>query len=141
MSFPDPPPAHPSLSRTNTATVSSGSAARDGDPNDPHANLLNVSCFDLLLIELVPLAYRLAREQAEREAEWIGGKAGKGGSDAGVGNKGKGGGSGGPGAKGSVGSGGGATEGGDGEDDEVRENAHWRLDMLGYRVGLGIVER
>ncbi|KAF2231903.1 transport protein particle component [Viridothelium virens] len=141
MSFPDPPPSHPSLSRSNT-TATPGPGARDADPLDPHANLLNVSCFDLLLIELVPLAYRLANEQAEREAEWVGsGKTGNIRSDTGGGGKGKGEGAGGPGAKGGVASVGGGTEGAEGEDEEIRENAHWRLDMLGYRVGLGIVER
>lgn len=30
--------------------------------SDPHATFLNSSCFDLLLIEMVPLAYRLAGE-------------------------------------------------------------------------------
>lgn len=29
---------------------------------DPHAPLLNASCLDLLLIELVPMAERLAKE-------------------------------------------------------------------------------
>ncbi|KAI9689594.1 MAG: Trafficking protein particle complex subunit 33 [Bathelium mastoideum] len=126
MSFPDPPPSHPSLSR-NASTTASGSGARDGDAQDPHANLLNVSCFDFLLIELVPLAYRLASEQAEREAEWIGGKGTKGGSDAGGGTRGRGIGGGAPGGKGSVASAGGGTEGADGEDEDVRENARWRF--------------
>ncbi len=30
--------------------------------SDPHATFLNSSCFDLLLIEMVPLAHRLAEE-------------------------------------------------------------------------------
>lgn len=30
--------------------------------SDPHATFLNSSCFDLLLIEMVPLAHRLAAE-------------------------------------------------------------------------------
>ena len=30
--------------------------------SDPHANFLNGSCLDLLLIEIVPMAYRLAHE-------------------------------------------------------------------------------
>ncbi|KAL8701387.1 MAG: hypothetical protein Q9224_000531 [Gallowayella concinna] len=32
--------------------------------SDPHATFLNSSCFDLLLIEMVPLAYRTAEEGA-----------------------------------------------------------------------------
>ena len=31
---------------------------------DPHATFLNASCMDLLLIEMVPMAYRLANELA-----------------------------------------------------------------------------
>jgi hypothetical protein len=30
--------------------------------SDPHATFLNSSCLDLLLIELVPMAFRLANE-------------------------------------------------------------------------------
>ncbi|KAI4269610.1 MAG: hypothetical protein L6R38_007408 [Xanthoria sp. 2 TBL-2021] len=30
--------------------------------SDPHATFLNLSCFDLLLIEMVPFAYRLAEQ-------------------------------------------------------------------------------
>ena len=30
--------------------------------SDPHATFLNSSCFDLLLIEMVPMAHRLAGE-------------------------------------------------------------------------------
>ncbi|MCJ1258473.1 Trafficking protein particle complex subunit 33 [Lignoscripta atroalba] len=30
--------------------------------SDPHAAFLNASCLDLLLIEIVPMAYRLASE-------------------------------------------------------------------------------
>ena len=29
---------------------------------DPHATFVNTSCLDFLLIELVPMAYRMARE-------------------------------------------------------------------------------
>ncbi|KAL8710488.1 MAG: hypothetical protein Q9220_004920, partial [cf. Caloplaca sp. 1 TL-2023] len=32
--------------------------------SDPYAIFFNTSCFDLLLIEMVPLAYRLAQELA-----------------------------------------------------------------------------
>ena len=140
MSFADRPPSHSTLSR-NTTNAPSGPSARDSEPQDPHANLFNVSCFDFLLIELVPLAYRLASEQAEREAGWIGQRSSKGGSDADGALKGKGGSATALGEKGSVASAVGGMDGVDGEDEEVRENAHWRLDMLGYRVGLGIVER
>ena len=32
--------------------------------SDPHATFLNASCLDLLLIEMVPMAYRLAGQVA-----------------------------------------------------------------------------
>lgn len=32
--------------------------------SDPYATFLNASCMDLLLIEMVPMAYRLANELA-----------------------------------------------------------------------------
>ena len=34
--------------------------------SDPHATFLNASCMDLLLIEIVPMAYRLANEFSAR---------------------------------------------------------------------------
>ncbi|TKA57860.1 hypothetical protein B0A49_08606 [Cryomyces minteri] len=37
---------------------------------DPTDSYVNVSCLDFLLIELVPLAYRMAEEQARREGEY-----------------------------------------------------------------------
>lgn len=37
--------------------------------SDPHATFLNSSCLDFLLIELVPLAYRLADERAAAESD------------------------------------------------------------------------
>jgi hypothetical protein len=35
---------------------------------DPYATFLNASCFDLLLIELVPMAHRIAEGVLRREA-------------------------------------------------------------------------
>jgi hypothetical protein len=69
--------------------------------NDPHASFLNSSCFDLLLIELVPMSYRLSSE-----ASAIGCTAHR------------------------------AIE-----EDEQKESASRRLELLGYRVGQGMVER
>ncbi|KAI9881393.1 MAG: Trafficking protein particle complex subunit 33 [Pleopsidium flavum] len=65
--------------------------------SDPHATFLNASCLDFLLIELVPLAYRLATEFSESDEK---------------------------------------------PDDEERNDvAYRRLELLGYRVGQGLVER
>jgi hypothetical protein len=69
--------------------------------SDPSATFLNSSCLDLLLIELVPMAYRLANELqtgSDRELPAVG-------------------------------------------EDEERDAVFYRLEMLGYRVGQGLVER
>ncbi|KAI9810960.1 MAG: Trafficking protein particle complex subunit 33 [Pycnora praestabilis] len=64
---------------------------------DPHATFLNSTCLDLLLIELVPMAYRIA-DELSMSGEKL-------------------------------------------DDEERREAVFYRLDMLGYRVGQGLVER
>lgn len=83
---------------------------------DPGASFLNASCLDFLLIELVPLAYRVTNEleppsdssaPASPPPEDVTSPGGTRRLD---------------------------------EEDE-REAAAYRLDMLGYRVGQGIVER
>lgn len=94
--------------------------------SDPHARFLNTSCLDLLLIEIVPLAERMARHVS------------------GVGST-KGGGGTGTSGRGGMGTDGSGTAGGgglDGEDEEkVRDAMFWRLDTLGFRVGMGLSER
>jgi trafficking protein particle complex subunit 6 len=128
-----------------------------GDPTGPH---VAQSCFDFLLIELVPLAYRLAAAAADRDAEAQSlrqpsnnnnaartskTKSVDGGAASSVTTTGTAGGE--KGAKGVVSKGhalgtggiGGAVRGWD--EEETRESVFWRLDSLGYRVGLGIVER
>ena len=117
------------------------------DPIGPH---VAASCFEFLLIELVPLAYRIAADVATREDEWAGGSASKRNTTAVVTSS-----SSGPQRPGSVvaasvpggGSMAGLGIGGIGgsvvglDEDETREAVFWRLDGLGYRVGLGIVEK
>jgi hypothetical protein len=121
--------------------------AAPADTVGPH---VAASCFEFLLIELVPLAYRLTSNQAAQELGGSGwsptgtitnnntktiatGKSG-GGSTAGT-----------VGTIGAISTGvgvggiGGSVEGMD--EEETREAVFWRLDGLGYRVGLGIVER
>ncbi|PQE08950.1 hypothetical protein CJF32_00002686 [Rutstroemia sp. NJR-2017a WRK4] len=67
--------------------------------SDPSATFLNSSCLDLLLIELVPLAYRTvhALDAPNTNTKM--------------------------------------------EEDEERDRVFFRLESLGYRVGLGLVER
>jgi hypothetical protein len=67
------------------------------DANDPQASFLGLSSLDLLLIELVPLAYRLADEQSNSVEKL--------------------------------------------DEDNERQLAFYKLESLGYRVGLGLAER
>ncbi|EMD67502.1 hypothetical protein GGP41_007388 [Bipolaris sorokiniana] len=109
---------------------------------DPTFSLVNTSCLDLLLIELVPMAYRITADLAAREEEWIHGAAsaaspsarpkqlaGSPGNDAAstVAARTEGGGH--VGVAGTV------------DEEESREAVFHRLEALGYRVGLGVVER
>ncbi len=135
--------------------------------SDPSATFLSSSCLDFLLIELVPMAYRVANEveaQAQEQmppppfpptaasgsgpadataAQSLDGTAGTVSTHAGA-----------PGAGGSAtagtGTGTGATlaAGGGGgggarrmDEDEERDAVFFRLETLGYRVGQGLVER
>ena len=82
--------------------------------SDPHATFLNSSCLDFLLIELVPLAQRLASELSVHG----GGGKDSGGSGGGVGHNGE-----------------------ELDEEEEREAVFYRLEMLGYRVGQGLAER
>ncbi|KAF1829891.1 transport protein particle component [Decorospora gaudefroyi] len=97
--------------------------------NDPTFSLINTSCLDHLLIELVPMAYRITSDLGQREEEFIHGAQKRLSDDGGASRS-----SGGP-----VGGGGGGT--GTVDEEEAREAVFQRLEGLGYRVGLGVVER
>jgi hypothetical protein len=95
--------------------------------SDPNATFLNSSCLDLLMIELVPMAYRIVNEvdgdaaqiQKEDASLSVSGKTGSKGGN-------------------------GEVNGGAGkkmDEDEERDAVFFRLEMLGYRVGQGLVER
>jgi hypothetical protein len=103
---------------------------------DPTFSLVNTSCLDLLLIELVPMAYRITADLALREEEWTKGSTSntKANRLSGTSNDG---------TSGAGGSGGGGPVGGAGtiDEEESREAVFHRLESLGYRVGLGVVER
>lgn len=137
-------------------STTAGSAGASVDLSSSDGPLLAASCLDLLLIELVPMAYRLASEMAEREGQWASGGpvqsptavSGPNISAAALtkGTKNMGVGTGTADAK--------STEGGAGtmtsatgaattavDEDDMREAIFYKLEMLGYRVGLGIVER
>lgn len=111
---------------------------------DPTFSLINTTCLDLLLIELVPMAYRITADLAAREEEWIHGASAKakqnrlsGTSNDASSTTGAGAGAGGPVGGGTVAGGGTATV----DEEESREAVFHRLESLGYRVGLGVVER
>jgi E3 SUMO-protein ligase PIAS1 len=96
--------------------------------SDPTASFLSSSCLDFLLIELVPLAYRVSHDRDAALLEPRSAPAdtastshhGASSSAAGIV----------PGA--------GQRKM---EDEEELDAVHYRLDMLGYRVGQGLVER
>lgn len=102
-------------------------AQAPADPTlDPNASYVNISCFDLLLIELVPLAERMAREyEASLDRPSLVNKTSKNANAA------------------STTGGAGTVLAGDGlpETELFKETTYYRLESLGYRVGLGLSER
>jgi len=80
--------------------------------SDPSATFFNSSCFDLLMIELVPMAYRVVNE-VDITGQETDRKDVKGEN----------------------------AESRKLDDDEERDAVFYRLEMLGYRVGQGLVER
>jgi hypothetical protein len=107
---------------------------------DPTANFLNSSCLDLLMIELVPMAYRIVNEvdNAQQQenisltvegkekagSRSVSGKSAVSGAGTGVGV-----------------AGGGSMSGRRMDEEEERDAVFYRLEGLGYRVGQGLVER
>lgn len=120
------------MATANTAPMVS--EAIDGDPT---ATEVATSCLDFLLIELVPMAYRITADLAAKEQEYTNGPSST------------------PAAKkeaekekadndtSSIVAGGGGVRGTATvvDEDEAREAVFSRLEALGYRVGLGVVER
>jgi len=126
--------------------------------SDPTARFLSSSCLDFLLIELVPMAYRVTNEleAVAREQELLqeGGGCGNvtgsegtaaAGETNGSGTTGSEPGTGGVGVSKVGGAGGGARRAAETpvamDEQEEREAVLLRLDKIGYRVGQGLVER
>ncbi|ETS85731.1 hypothetical protein PFICI_03756 [Pestalotiopsis fici W106-1] len=113
--------------------------------SDPSATFLNSSCLDLLLIEIVPMAYRLVNELEAADAATADRSAGGGGGGGGsstANNQNT--------SNSQDGTGSVATASATGtaatgtrklDDEEERDAVFYRLETLGYRVGLGLVER
>ncbi|KAM5353783.1 hypothetical protein ACJ41O_000433 [Fusarium nematophilum] len=95
--------------------------------SDPAANFLSSSCLDFLLIELVPLAYRVTHERDAVQSEPVGGSPADAVSTSHAVSSN---------AAGVVA--GTATRK---DEEEDLDAVHYRLEMLGYRVGQGLVER
>lgn len=115
--------ASSSSSKLQSATMSFDSPLPAYNSTDPSASFLSTSCFDFLLIELVPMAYRLASELSPSLDQLAGY------SDPSSTSKLK--------PRQSSVTGTNATI----DEDEERDAAYFRLESLGYRVGQGIVER
>ena len=92
--------------------------------SDPYATFLNASCFEHLLIELVPLAERMAR----RLEESVDGRSGPVGGATGT-------------AIGGSTTGTGASAEKEQDEERFRDAVYFRLESLGYRVGQGLSER
>ncbi|KAF2965849.1 hypothetical protein GQX73_g7727 [Xylaria multiplex] len=105
--------------------------------SDPTATFVGTSCLDFLLIELVPMAYRIANEleEANDDSSSGNGNGSKNNEEMGSVNTSAGTISTAPGASSTTGRKSKLDE------DEEREAVFFRLDGLGYRVGLGLVER
>ncbi|EPE34591.1 Ligand-binding in the NO signaling and Golgi transport [Glarea lozoyensis ATCC 20868] len=107
--------------------------------SDPSAQFLNSSCLDLLMIELVPLAWRVVRDVDLKDTTTTS-TAGNSVAGGNVGGSAKGGSISGGGAGGNSIGGNEGTKGEE-EEQEERDAVFYRLEMLGYRVGQGMVER
>ncbi|XXH04714.1 E3 SUMO-protein ligase pli1 [Hypoxylon texense] len=101
--------------------------------SDPSASFLSTSCLDFLMIELVPMAYRVAHELDASSPEAsleLNGNSGGTTAAAGDGS-----------SVVATGTGTGTAGSRRLDEDEERDAVFFRLEGLGYRVGLGLVER
>ncbi|KAI0128653.1 transport protein particle component [Xylariales sp. AK1849] len=101
--------------------------------SDPGASFLSSSCLDFLMIEIVPMAYRVANELDTASPPSSSSATKPAGENASVAGTGAGG--------STTGTGTGTGTGRKLDDEEERDAVFYRLEMLGYRVGLGLVER
>jgi len=91
---------------------------------EPDAAFVSMSCFDLLLIELVPMAERLAREyEASLDVPSITNKAPAKANTSATGHATP------------------TTYDGLPETEVFKDSVYFRLEKLGFRVGLGLTER
>lgn len=102
--------------------MAQATSAASTEPEGPY---VNISCFDLLLIELVPMAERLAREyEASLDKPSVTNKTSARTNTSSVA---------GPAIP--------TTYDGLPETEVFKDSVYFRLDKLGFRVGLGLSER
>ncbi|KAJ2980912.1 hypothetical protein NUW58_g6821 [Xylaria curta] len=99
--------------------------------SDPTATFMGTSCLDFLLIELVPMAYRITNELEEAGDNNSGGSGAKNNEEAGSVST----------SAGTISTAPATGRKSKLDEDEEREAVFFRLEGLGYRVGLGLVER
>ncbi|KAI0186927.1 transporter particle component [Xylaria flabelliformis] len=107
--------------------------------SDPTATFMGTSCLDFLLIELVPMAYRLTNElegASDGDNNNTGSSGSKNAEETGSVST----------SAGTISTAPGVSSSATGrksklDEDEEREAVFFRLEGLGYRVGLGLVER
>ncbi|KAK4455969.1 trafficking protein particle complex subunit 6B [Podospora aff. communis PSN243] len=95
--------------------------------SDPSASFVGASCLDFLLIELVPMAYRITNQVDAASQEETSTSAAQPDEQQQQGT-----------SRTSLVSGSAATKM---DEDEERDAVFYRLETLGYRVGQGLVER
>lgn len=122
-----------------TFTMSFETAMPPYGATDPSASFLNSSCLDFLLIELVPLAFRLAQE-LDAKASTTNAPNALGGGDTASASGQAGGSVSGQGTS-TIATGTAASADRKMDEDEERDAVFYRLEKLGYRVGQGLVER
>jgi hypothetical protein len=138
---PQPPQTHPNrhtqsnpidsqTTTTTTMSLDTQSTHPYPPPTDAHTRLLSASCLDFLLIELVPMAERLAHEPAARGVDPIASDDNSAKDEEGEGE----------GDKTQTQTNGAGTAPPDDEETR-REATFFRLEGLGYRVGQGLAER
>ncbi|ROT38815.1 transport protein particle component [Sodiomyces alkalinus F11] len=117
---------------------------------DPNASFLSSSCLDFLLIELVPLAYRVTRElddasaASATDAALLEPTSAPADAASSAASQQEGGGGGAPSSVVGAGAGSGSVAPSMSrkmDEDEERDAVFYRLERLGYRVGQGLVER
>ncbi len=132
------PTCLPPITTDNTAAMSFESVMPPYNASDPNASFLSSSCLDFLLIELVPMAYRVTNElEAASDAATAAAALPHGSAASAPAPSAP--------AAPSVSS---TALGGTGtadsrkmDEDEERDAVFFRLESLGYRVGQGLVER